>query len=258
MHDLLMLGLLTASSSLPLCAQPSTAELQASVLRLGSMQDSLPWSKYENDEWQGLYIAAYATMFDNLDEALTIVPFNNYPRIFSELAVGNLDISPNFRIGDKPLRTNDSMVCTDQFFSSSSWGAYTLKDPERLQVNQPAHLAHYKVAVIRGLDISHLPKFSDQQLTQLSEPNQLLQMLLSERVDFVIIPQEITDTWQTEFRVDVQEAVHLGKYFAHLCFSKRSMGEERAMDLKQRVDLYLKRERDLNVGIKGKAPVTVE
>jgi len=233
-------------------------EPQTRALRLGSMQDSLPWSKYENEQWQGLSIAIYAAIFDNLDEALTIVPFNNYPRIFSELAAGNLDISANFRIGDKPLRTNDSMVCTDQSFSSSSWGAYTLKDPKRLQVNQPAHLSRYKVAVIRGLDISHLPKFEGEQLTQLSEPNQLLQMLLSERVDFVIIPQEITDTWKTDYRAEIHEAVHLGEYFAHLCFSKRSLGEERAMDLKQRVDLYLKSQRALRVGIKGKAPVTVE
>jgi len=245
-HDLLMVGLLTAGIALPLAAQPSITGPQDSALTLGSMQDSLPWSKYDNEHWHGLYIAIYGAIFGYLDVPLTIIPFNNYPRIFSELAAGNLDISANFRIGDKPLRINDSMVCTEEFFSSSSWGAYTLKGNDAPRVSQPEDLARYKVAIIRGLDTRHLPKFNDELLTQLSEPNQLLMMLRSKRVDFVIIPQEITEPWKADFGVDTQEAMHLGDYFAHLCFSKRSLGGARAMELNEQVDRYLKSERELD------------
>ncbi|BFM15763.1 hypothetical protein R50073_19460 [Maricurvus nonylphenolicus] len=228
-----------------ICSHAAAESKLPSRVNIGVYQTEKPLIyQAENGQWHGIFAERYKDIFSPLNIEIDFTGFDNYPRVISALSQGHIDSAVNIREENGRLRTNEFMVCTDEPFTQTRWGAYIQATEYHAPVST-TELSQYTVGAIRVLDLEHLSLFNEGNVVLVRHIKQLPKLLKSGRVDAIVTSPLAIEYWRQTEGMDLKEIHSFGFYYSHLCFSSVALGKENAEQLKTRIDTQLKQNNPL-------------
>lgn len=243
-----LIGILLIVLSLPLTAEQTL---------IFGVREDLPTQYYANtDPPSGIFPEILGTVFQPLNIKLE---YQSSPRrrIIHQMRAGQMHLStlPIIPGHFDKLKLPDDILVSEEPIMAFEVAFYKLSS-RNIELTRDSDLAPYLIGSARHpkFMLNALDEFFSQQVNFefYSKSENLLKALLSNRVDFALLSEPVSQKMLTHYpqHIHIEKALTIGKAFTHISISESSLGKEQASALMLDLDKMIKQQRDIGA-LKG-------